>query len=132
MRLVQTESQSPLETLWRQFAQLKHATMVGWQGWASADDKHGHGMVRTFRTLDGKYVRIMSTETGNRIIPIPADEVEVYENVWKQLGSRALSRDCETRSDIVLASSEFFEITEELIGEEWVEDDEGEAGDTEI
>ena len=38
LKVVQTESQSPFETLWRQFPQIKNATCVGRMSWAIADD----------------------------------------------------------------------------------------------
>jgi len=105
MKVVQTEPQSPLEALWRLFPQLKNATCVGSMVGNSR-------VVRTFRTLDGKYVRTESTEEGDELVDVPMEEVEIYEDVWQQLGPRALGKPTDTPDGIMFASDQFFEITE--------------------
>jgi len=115
MKLVQTEQTSPFDALWRAFPQLKNATCVGRlaTGWRN-DDGSIHGSVRrTFRTLDGKYVRITSTDEGNERSVPPAEEVEIYEDVWKRLGHRALGEPSDQPHGIMFASDQFFELTED-------------------
>ena len=113
MRVIETEPQSPFDGLWRLFPQLKNATCVGRMSWASRDGDWG--VLRTFRTLDAKYTRIRSTEEGNKLEPVPDDEIEIYESAWKQLGSRALGQSTNQPHGIMFASDEFFMLTEELL-----------------
>jgi hypothetical protein len=80
MKLVQTEPTSAFDALWRAFPQLKNATCVGRLA-------GGATVIRTFRTLEGNYVRITSTDEGDAHSIPPADEIEVYEEVWKRLRS---------------------------------------------
>jgi hypothetical protein len=119
IRVVETEPQSPFDGLWRLFPKLKNATCVGRMSWASRDGDYG--VLRTFRTLDAKYIRIRSTEEGNKLEPVPADEIEIYESVWKQLGSRrALGEPTNEPHGIMFASDEFFELTEDQFERELI------------
>jgi hypothetical protein len=110
LKLVQTKPTCPFDALWRDFPQLKNATCV---------DRSGSGcawiyVIRTFRTLEGKYVRITSTEKGNELGGVPLEEVKIYEDVWKRLGHRALGKPHNQPHGIVYASEQFFELTEEI------------------
>ncbi len=100
-----------METLWREFGELKNAVVVGRVSWAGAD---ANGVERTFRLLDGTYIRIESTASGNRLVPVPEDEAEVYEDAWQELGTRAIASGprSETPHGILWASDEFDEMTE--------------------
>jgi hypothetical protein len=112
MRVVETEPQSPFEALWRQFPQLKNSVCVGRMSWSG-------GVLRTFRTLDGKYVQIKSTEKGNELEPVPSEEIEIYEDVWKHLGPRALGDQSNPQPHgIIFASDEFFQLTEDQLLED--------------
>jgi hypothetical protein len=106
MRVVETEPQSPFEAIWRQFPQLKNSVCVGRMSWSG-------GELRTFRTLDGKYVQIKSTREGNELEPVPSEEIEIYESVWKHLGSRALGEPTDQPHGVMFASDKFFELTED-------------------
>ena len=110
MKLVETEPQSPFDALWREFPQLKNATCIGRMSW-------GRGVLRTFRTLEGKYLRIESTEKGNELCAVPEREVEIYEDVWKRLGPRAIENERRPSEGhgIVFASYEFSAVTEDRI-----------------
>jgi hypothetical protein len=112
MQVVETEPQSPFDALWRQFPQLKNATCVGRIEWAGGG---GWSVLRTFRTLDAKYVQIRSTEEGNELEPVAAEAIEIYESAWKQLGRRALGKPTDQPHGIMFASDEFFELTEERV-----------------
>ena len=124
LRVVETEPQSPFDQLWRLFPKLKNATCVRRMSWASRHGDYVHsGALRTFRTLDAKYIRIRSTEEGNKLEPVPADEIEIYESVWKQLGSRrALGEPTDQPHGIMFASDEFFELTEDQFERELIRD----------
>jgi hypothetical protein len=115
LKLVQTEPNSPFDALWRAFPQLKNATCVGRCGmaWRNSDDSIHSYVIRTFRTLEGKYVRIKSTESGDERSVPRAEEVEVYEDVWKRLGRRALGKPSDQPHGIMFASDQFFELTED-------------------
>src|SRR5262249_54835114 len=113
MKVVQTEPQSPFDALWRLFRLLKNATCVGRMSWSDHNDDGG--VVRTFRLPDGKYVQVTSTKKGNELGSVPAEEVEIYEDVWKQLGSRALGEPANQPHGIMFASYQFFELTEERL-----------------
>ena len=106
LRAVVTEPQSPLETLWREFPELRNSTVVfrvAMEGRVS----------RTFRLLDGRYITIVSTKAGNEIEPVPEDEIEVFEAVWQELGSRVHDETMpDTPHGIMFASAEFSERVE--------------------
>ena|SRR5215467_9972871 len=108
LKLVETEPTSPLDYLWRKFPELKNATCVG-------RAIGGNHALRTFRTLEGKYVRIDSTEDGDEIVLVPDGEIEIYESTWKELGPRALGKPSNQPHGIMNASHEFFVLTEEWI-----------------
>jgi hypothetical protein len=112
LKLVQTEPTCLFDELWRDFPQLKNATCVGRLSCASAD--------RTFRTLEGKYVRTTSSAKGNELGDVPSEEVEVYERVWKRLGHRALGEPHNQPHGIMYASDEFLELTDPF-GDAWGE-----------
>src|SRR5688572_29751327 len=80
-------AQSPLETLWREFPELKNSTLVD-RG-SKAGDKTGDAVIRVFRLVNGVYLAIKSAN-GNKTVPIPFDAVDRYEEVWQKLGSRAI------------------------------------------
>jgi hypothetical protein len=117
MKLVQTEPTSPFDALWRDFPQLKNAICVGRCGeaWRNDDGNIDNRVTRTFRTLEGKYVRITSTDEGNELGVPPHEEVEIYEDVWKQLGHRALGEPHNEPHGITFASDQFFQLTEDRI-----------------
>jgi hypothetical protein len=117
LKLVQTKPNSPFDALWRDFPQLKNATCVGRCScsWRNDDGTIGSYVTRTFRTLEGKYVRITSTDGGDELDDIPHEEIEIYEDVWRRLGQRALGEPHDEPHGIIFASDEFFELTEEEI-----------------
>ena len=105
-----------VDQLSREFPQLKNTTFVGCNGWHD-DDVNEHSFY-TFRTPEGQYIRIatIETDTGTsaELVGVPPEQVEIYEEVWKQLGHRALAEpdpDDEPH-DIIHASHEFFEQTD--------------------
>ena len=115
LKLVETEPDGLFDHLWREFPQLKNATCVGRcaHGWRNDDGSWDSRITRTFRTLEGKYVRIKSTESGDERSVPRAEEVEVYEDVWKRLGRRALGKPSDQPHGIMFASDQFFELTED-------------------
>ena len=117
LKLVETEPDGLFDHLWREFPQLKNATCVGRcaHGWRNDDGSWDSRITRTFRTLEGKYVRITSTSNGNKLGVPPVEEVEIYEDVWKQLGHRALGEPHDEPHGIIFASDQFFEQTEDRI-----------------
>jgi hypothetical protein len=119
MKLVQTEPTSPFDALWRDFPQLKNATCVGRCSWFRRNDDGSidGSVTRTFRTLEGKYIRITSTDEGDELYSVPSEEVEVYEDVWKRLGHRALGKPHDKPHGIMFASDQFFKLTEDRLFE---------------
>jgi hypothetical protein len=119
LKLVQTKPNGAFDALWRDFPQLKNATCVGRcsAAWRNDDGTIGSYVIRTFRTLEGKYVRITSTEEGDELGDVPHEEAKIYEDVWKRLGHRALGKPTDQPHGIIFASDQFFELTEEEI--EW-------------
>jgi hypothetical protein len=120
MKLVQTKPNCLFDALWRDFPQLKNATCVGRMNcaWRNDDDTIGSYAIRTFRTLEGKYVCTTSTKEGNELGDAPHEEVKVYEDVWKRLGQHALGKPHNEPHGIMYASDQFLELTEEMITEE--------------
>jgi hypothetical protein len=115
MKLVQTEPTSLFDALWRNFPELKNAICVGVcsMAWRNNDGTINNRVIRTFRTLEGKYVRTTSTIEGNELGVPPHEEVEVYEDVWKRLGHRALGEPHNEPHGITHASDQFFQLTED-------------------
>ena len=110
-KIVDTDPQSPLETLWRQFPQLGNAVMVGRCGWSREGNKRG--VDRTFRLISGEYICIRSTKGRSRLVPTPADELAILKAVWSELGNRAVTRaHHDTPHGIADASDEYYEETE--------------------
>jgi hypothetical protein len=103
LRVVKTSPASPLEVLWREFPQLKNAVMIARWSFSSG------GIERTFRLLDGNYIRI-----GNKLVPVSPEEIEVYETIWRELGTRAIGPrpNSYAAHGIQEASDEFFEAAE--------------------
>jgi hypothetical protein len=122
LKIVETEPTSPFDALWREFPQLKNATCVGRcsGSWRNADGTIVSSVTRTFRTLEGKYVCITSTDKGNELEGVPDEEVEVYERAWKRLGQRALGEPTDQPHGIMFASDEFLELTD-AFGDAWGE-----------
>jgi hypothetical protein len=112
LQVVQTESRSPLEALWREFPQIKNSTVVMRTGMSGGERP---GMVeRTFRLLDGQYIRIRSKVDGNTIVPIEPEEIEDYEAAWHDLGQKALGEPNTCPHGIMFASNEFFDLVAEI------------------
>jgi hypothetical protein len=89
--VIETAPRSPFESLWRSFPQLKNATCIDRVSYAGYGDRHG--VVRTFRLLDGVYFRVHSWggkggASGNAVETIPADQLAVYEGVWRAMAAR--------------------------------------------
>jgi len=82
-------------------------------------------VTRTFRLLDGKYVRTTSTKGGSELSTVPAEEVEIYEDAWRELGSRALGNLTDEPHGIMFASHEFAELIEQHFGDVDEGDDDG-------
>jgi hypothetical protein len=117
LKIVQTEPNGLFDELWRDFPQLKNATCVGRCSyvWRSDDDTIHSRAIRTFRTLEGKYVRTTSTKKGNELGGVPPKEVKIYEDVWKRLSHRALGEPHDYPHGIMYASDQFLELTEDHI-----------------
>jgi hypothetical protein len=107
MKVVQTEARSPFEALWRELPRLKNAVCVARTAWEG-------GVIRDFRLLDGQYVRVTSTE-GSALTYVPAEESEIYESAWRELGSRAIGKPTDNPSGIRFASGLFFELVEDRL-----------------
>ena len=105
--------------LLRDFPQLKNATYVGSRPDETCqnDDEFyfGDASIQTFRTPEGKYLRITSNSTEHWLGDVPAWEVKIYEDAWKQLGDRALGEPDEEGQSIIPASGEFCEETDGAI-----------------
>lgn len=137
MTVVETEPDYPFAILWREFPQLDRATLVGRLSY-SGDECWG--VVRTFRMLNGGYLRIHSWgrkdgTADNDIDGIPADELTVYEGVWRTMLSRGRLYDsgddpADELTGIRTASHEYMvAVDDELDGwdEEYLDEDEEEA-----
>jgi hypothetical protein len=91
LKAVETAPRSPFEWLWREFPQLKNATCVDRMSYAGMGR---HGVVRTFRLLDGTYLRIHSWgkeddgTRGDTVETIPTDVLAIYEGTWRAMAAR--------------------------------------------
>lgn len=91
LKVIETAPRSPFEALWRLFPQLKNATCVNRMSYANYGKRHG--VVRTFRLLDGTYLRIHSWgieggASGDTAETLSAGELAVYEGVWRTMTAR--------------------------------------------
>jgi hypothetical protein len=90
LKVIETAPQSPFEALWRLFPQLKNATCVDRMSYAGGGS---HGVVRTFRLLDGAYLRIHSHGSddgtrGDTVEAIPTEVLAIYEGVWRAMAAQ--------------------------------------------
>ena len=135
LQVVSSEPQSPFEALWLEFPELDCATCVGRMSY-SGDERWG--VVRTFRLLNGSYLRIHSWgrkdgSSGNKPEVIPVEEHEVYEDVWQNLMARSRLYDAEDpmdeRTGIRAASYEYMVAVEDSLDDFSMEDEGDEAED---
>ena len=108
LKVVETDPQSPLDYLWRKFPQLKNATCVSRASYSG-------GVSRVFRLPSGEYLWIESTEDGDKLYDVDERDIKIYEDVWKELGTKALGKPTDQPHGIMFASDKFFQLTEERI-----------------
>jgi hypothetical protein len=107
-----------MDYLLRDFPQLKNATHLNCRPDETCpnDDEFyfGDASIDTFRTVEGKYLRVTTKGNEHWLGDVPAWEIEIYEDVWKELGDRALGETDEDlkNQSIIPASDQFFEETD--------------------